>query len=247
MILPLAVFTQLAASCGPSVHVDTLAAIARTESGFHTGAINDNTGRRRYLPRSREEAIALATDLIVAKHQSVDLGLMQVNSANLSGLGMTVADAFDPCKNVAGAARVLTAAYRVPAAGQDTQPALLQALSRYNTGHPARGFANGYVAKVQASAEQVVPAIRLSGEAPGGQEGEQGTAAPQLPPPPPNWDVFGQARYARQYGSSVFGGSRPMPQPVPSAAPASSPAQAAPVQLQPVQLGASVNVAASPR
>ena len=242
MILSLAVFTQLAASCGPAVHVDTLAAIARTESAFNTGAINDNTDRRRYLPRSREEATALATDLITVKRHSVDLGLMQVNSANLPGLGMSIADAFDPCKNISGAARVLTAAYRAPAPGQDTQPALLQALSRYNTGGPIRGFSNGYVAKVQASAEQVVPAIRLGGAPASGQAGGEGPSAPQFPPPPPSWDVFGQARYARQYGGIVFGGARPAQAPAPAL-----PVQPPPVQLQPVQLEASANVAASPR
>jgi type IV secretion system protein VirB1 len=238
MILSLAVFTQLAASCGPSVHVDTLAAVARTESAFNTTVINDNTDRRRYLPRSREEAVALASDLIAVKHHSVDLGLMQVNSANLAGLGLTVADAFDPCKNIAGAARVLSAAYQAPAAGQDTQPALRQALSRYNTGHPTRGFANGYVAKVEASAEQVVPAIHLRVAPGGGREGGEEAAVPQLPPPPPSWDVFGQARYARQYAGTVFGGTRPTPVQVPAAHPA-------PIQLQPVQREASVQEAVS--
>ena len=86
MILSLAVFTQLAAGCAPMVHVDTLAAIARTESGFHTGAINDNTGKRSYMPRTKEEAIALATELVTVKNHVVDQGLMQVNRKNLTGL-----------------------------------------------------------------------------------------------------------------------------------------------------------------
>lgn len=247
MILPLAVFTQLAASCGPSVHVDTLAALARTESAFNTAAINDNTDRRRYLPRSRDDAIALATDLITVKHHSVDLGLMQVNSANLPGLGMTIADAFDACKNIGGAARVLTAAYRPPAIGQDTQPALLQAISRYNTGHPARGFANGYVAKVQASAEQVVPAIRLAGPETIGQGGGNTPAPPQLPPSPPSWDVFAQARYARRYGGIVFGGMTAPQAPASAPIQATPPAMPAPIQLQPVQLEARARDAAPPQ
>ncbi|SCX35841.1 lytic transglycosylase domain-containing protein [Agrobacterium rosae] len=239
MILPLTIFTQLATSCAPTVHVETLAAIARTESAFHTGAINDNTDRRRYLPRSREEAIALATDLVTVKRHSVDLGLMQVNSANLPSLGLTVADAFDPCKNIAGGARVLVAAYRTPAAGQDTQPALLQALSRYNTGHHAKGFSNGYVAKIQASAEQIVPAIRVDRTPSSGQAEREASVAPA---PPPSWDVFGQARYARQYGGAVFGGSHP---PAPVSPPPAPPAQPAPVRLQPVQMEASADAAAS--
>lgn len=206
MNVSLALFAQLAASCAPSVHVDTLAAIARTESGFSAHALYDNTARRRYLALSREQAIALATELISVQRHSVDLGLMQVNSANLAGLGLSITQAFDACQNLGAGARVLAAGYKPPAAGQDMQPALLQALSRYNTGHPARGFANGYVAKVMASAEQVVPAIRL-GEA-GATTAPGETIAPVAPvpaalPAPPAWDVFGRARYerARAYGS----------------------------------------------
>ena len=239
MILATATFAGLAASCGASVHVDTLAAVARTESGFQTDAINDNTAKRRYSPGTREEAIAIATELVSVKGHSVDLGLMQINSANLPGLGMTVADAFDPCKSINAGARVLVAAYRPPPAGQDPQPALLQAVSRYNTGHPVRGFANGYVAKVQASAEQVVPAIRLSGSSVSGQEGGEGALPPQLPasapavplpPVPPSWDVFGQARYARQRGGTVVGGSKPAHALASMPAPAAPPAP--PVVLQ---------------
>ncbi|MEI9891358.1 MAG: hypothetical protein WDN45_13185 [Caulobacteraceae bacterium] len=39
------------------------------------------------------------------------------------------------------------------------QAALKTALSYYNTGHPARGFTNGYVAKVANAADRIVPAI----------------------------------------------------------------------------------------
>ena len=234
MILSLAVFTQLAAGCAPMVHVDTLAAIARTESGFHSGAINDNTGKRSYMPRTKNEAIALATELVTVKNHAVDLGLMQVNSKNLAGLGMTVTDAFDPCKSINAGARVLQTTFTPPAPGQDTQLALLQAISRYNTGNPTRGFTNGYVDKVIASAEKIVPAIRLGGLGASGQEGKEKsepvqippTAMESVPPPPASWDVFGRARYARQHGASVAAGlnASQLPQ--------------LPVRLQPVQLQA---------
>ena len=163
MILSLVLFTQLAASCGPTVHVDTLAAVASTESQFNTLAIGDNTGGRSYAPATLQEAIVTATALLQQGH-SLDLGLMQINSANLRGLGLSVADTFDPCKSIAGGTRVLVEGYR-PAPGEDTQAALLRALSHYNTGSQGRGFANGYVTRVQASAEQIVPAIRLGGTA----------------------------------------------------------------------------------
>ena len=92
---------------------------------------------------------------------------MQVNSGNLPGLGITISDAFDACHSLTAGARVLAASYSAPAPGADNQPALVQALSRYNTGTPNRGVANGYVQRVQASAEVVVPALRLRTDATG--------------------------------------------------------------------------------
>lgn len=231
MNISLALFAQLAAACAPSVHVDTLAAIARTESGFNAHVLYDNTARRGYQASGLEEAIALATDLISIQRHSVDLGLMQVNSGNLVHLALSIPQAFDPCQNLGAGARVLAAGYKPPAAGQDVQPALLQAFSRYNTGHPARGFANGYVAKVVASAEQVVPAIRLGEAGPAGADKKIASPVPGTPfsavlAPPPAWDVFGRARYERAQAH----GSRPQATP---ALPFQSPTQRPFVQPTP--------------
>jgi hypothetical protein len=62
-------------------------------------------------PKTQAAAIATATELIERQGRSVDLGLMQVNSANLRPLGLTVADAFDPCRNMAAGARILQEGY----------------------------------------------------------------------------------------------------------------------------------------
>lgn len=223
MILTLAAFIQLAAECGPSVHVDTLASVAQTESRLDTAVIHDNTTGRTYHPRTDDEAVRLATTLVTTDRHSVDLGLMQVNSANLARLDLSVADAFDSCKNIAGGARVLTEAYQPTAADTDPQPAVLRALSRYNTGDPARGFANGYVQKVQASAEQVVPAIRVEGSPSPSEDGPESAAPPSGPPA---WDVYGQARYRRaaKTRSPASSGSAAAMMPKPAASP---------VELQP--------------
>ena len=218
MILPLALFAQLAATCGPAVHVETLAAVARTESGFNTLAIGDNTAGAAHAPATPAAAVATANALLARGH-SLDLGLMQINSATLGRLGMTVADAFDPCRSIAGGARVLADGYR-PAPDGDTQPALARALSRYNTGSPVRGLANGYVARVQASAAQVVPAIRVEG----GREpapGVHGASPPAADSPtqPPAWDVYGRARLARRPAPPLPAGRSPDP-PRPSSSPA---------------------------
>ncbi len=214
MIVTLAAFVQLAASCAPSVAVETLAAVARHESGFNDTMVNDNTAKRSYAPASREEAIALATELVVVQRHSVDLGLMQVNSANLASLGLSITDTFDTCRNIQAGSRILAAGYVAPGNGGDTQPALIQALSRYNTGNPERGVANGYVAKVQAAAEQIVPAIRLRAEAgPTSNNSVAPVTSEPLRPPPPAWDVFAQALAAR--------GRQPKPSRPLSAAPPS--------------------------
>lgn len=203
MILPLALFAQLAATCGSMVHVDTLAAVARTESRFNPLAMGDNTTGRSHAPATVAEAVATATALLARGH-SVDLGLMQVNSATLASLGLTVADAFDPCRSIAAGARVLADGYR-RGPHEDAQRALVRALSRYNTGSPVRGVANGYVAKVQASAAKVVPAIRVDSAR------NRDPVLPRAKPPPeatspepPLWDVYARARLARTREAAVL-------------------------------------------
>lgn len=204
-------FVQLAKQCAPQVAPETLAAVARTESGFDPLAIHDNTTALDHHPTTREAAIALATELAVIAHHSVDLGLMQINSANLPGLDLTIGNAFDTCKNLAAANRVLVAGYNA-SRSDNQQQALHRTLSRYNTGDPARGIANGYVAKVQASAAIVVPAIQV----PQGRAGTTATGTSErvpsrpLRPPPPLWDVYGQARAAKGSGL-VFGAARSSP------------------------------------
>lgn len=239
MIVQLALFTQLAATCAPHVAVETLAAVARTESGFDAFAMHDNTTGRTFHPATREEAIALATELIVVDRHSVDLGLMQINSLNFPSLGMTVTDAFDSCRSMAGADRVLVQGYAPPAAGSDQQQALQQTLSRYNTGDPARGVANGYVRRVQASAEVIVPAIRLRGEgdvapSPAPLGGSVPVLVQPLPPPPASWDVYGQARAARGQGAVAYSPNRAIPGHAAAlpAAPAPAPVPGGPILLR---------------
>lgn len=162
--LPLALLAQLAASCAPTVAPETLLSVVRTESAFNTTALHDNTGHRGIIPATEAEAAALATGLIAAGH-SVDIGLAQINSANLRRLGLTVAQALDPCTSLRAGAALLVAAYR-HGAGFEPQHEIRVALSQYNTGTDQRGFANGYVRRVELSAVRIIPAIRLQGPVP---------------------------------------------------------------------------------
>lgn len=125
MLLDPAMMLSIALACGNGVDARLLDAIAVTESG-------------------RETAIAH-----VNRNGTRDIGLMQINERNLGRLGLTEVTAFDPCRSVDAASRLLIA----DAGGREalTPPAvdrLLAAISAYNTGSPDGGLANGYVARV---------------------------------------------------------------------------------------------------
>lgn len=144
----------LAERCAPSVHPKTMAAIVMAESSGDPLAINVNGTRNPQPATSRVTAIQTARSYIAAGY-SVDLGLGQVNSRNLKRLGLTVEQMFQPCANLAASARILSANYRVAGQAGGGQRALRVAFSMYNTGHPARGFGNGYVARVERAGAAV--------------------------------------------------------------------------------------------
>ena len=144
MLLTAIAFAQLATSCSPGDSVRTLASIASVESGFRPLAIHDNATNETLAPSSMEGAVAIATVRILKEGHSVDLGLMQINSANLPRLGVTIPEAFDPCRSIQAGAKVLREGY---------ETALRVAFSRYNTGSPVGGFSNGYVRRVELASQ----------------------------------------------------------------------------------------------
>jgi len=191
--MPLRDFTALATRCAPSVPMETLIAVARTESGIDPWALHDNTAGVSMRPNTLDKAIADAEQQM-NRGDSVDLGLMQINSANLSTLGMSVADALDPCSSLAGGATILRAAYGGGSTSADQQVALLMALSRYNTGTPFKGIMNGYVRTVIANdpANGNSPSI----------SGVEGTAEHVDPNATTTWNVWGTASYAQTHNAS---------------------------------------------
>lgn len=153
-------FAMLAAMCAPNVDPSTLQTVVRHESRANIYAIGVNGDYK--LPRQPEnlkEAVATA-QWLKDNGYDFDAGLGQVNVRNLPNLGMSIPDLFEPCKNIKGAATILTDCYTraVPRFGAG-QPALLAALSCYNTGNFERGFKNGYVNKVVANVGLDVPAL----------------------------------------------------------------------------------------
>ena len=154
-------FPALAAQCAPGVHINTLSAIVRHESRANPFAIGINAKGVR-LPRqpgNKQEAVATA-NWLKDNGYNFDGGYGQVNVKNLEWLGMSVADLFDPCLNLGGAARVITDCYkRAEGRYSGEQATLHAALSCYNTGNFRDGFSNGYVLKVAANATLDVPAL----------------------------------------------------------------------------------------
>jgi soluble lytic murein transglycosylase-like protein len=145
--------SALVRQCAPSVSPNTMLAIMRTESSFNTLALHVNADLKlQRAPSTTAEAIGWSRWLI-DRGYSVDMGLMQINSRNLARLQMSVADAFEPCRNIHGASLILVEQYRrASQAHAATKDALLSAISAYNTGNFRAGFRNGYVSKVLTNA-----------------------------------------------------------------------------------------------
>jgi type IV secretion system protein VirB1 len=98
-------------------------------------------------PVNVEEAVVTAQWLLTNGY-NIDLGLGQINSANLTRVGLSVTDAFDPCKNLKAAGTIFNNSYQTAMQQYPEDQALQVALSTYNTGNFVQGFKNGYVQKV---------------------------------------------------------------------------------------------------
>jgi len=111
-------------SCAPHAALNTMLAVATTESDFHPYAI------------------------------SVSVGLLQVSTENADRFHLKPEQLFDPCTNIAVGANLLAEAYaaQVQAAPYDPD-ALLHALSVYNSGTANFGFYNGYVDRILKNAK----------------------------------------------------------------------------------------------
>lgn len=154
-------FATLAHECAPAVHITTLAAVVRHESGFDPLAIGINSNPPRTIrPKTRQDATAKVRQLI-AHGVDFDAGYGQINVRNWKRLGLTPETIFDPCVNLNAAQRLLVDCYqhavKVHAPGQ---PALYAAFSCYNTGNLSTGFKNGYVANVLAAGGVRIPALK---------------------------------------------------------------------------------------
>lgn len=138
--------------CSTGVAPSTMAAIIKVESAGNPYAIGDNTTKSRVTPtpKSAEQAILIASDLI-SKGHNLDLGLSQINSANLKAYKVSVRDIFDPCTNIKVGSSILSNFYIKSVAKYGAgEKSLFHALSAYNTGSFFRG--PNYVAKILKAA-----------------------------------------------------------------------------------------------
>ena len=159
-------FRSLAGRCAPGAPVDTLLAIANTESALYPNAISmnrPNAAARRAgytdgqlvltrQPKDRKEA-KYWLHWLASHRYTVSIGLMQVNSEMAPKFHVKPDQLLEPCTNLRIGAAILISVYTDFAReiGEGFS-ALDAALSFYNTGNPTAGFRNGYVANVYAHA-----------------------------------------------------------------------------------------------
>jgi type IV secretion system protein VirB1 len=190
LILTLAALLELSQRCAPSVAPETLASVAQVESGFDPYAVGVNGAPHRVMHLASAAEAARVADSLVRSGADVDLGLGQINSRNLRPLQLSIAEAFDPCRNLAASGRLLSDNYRRALAREgDAQTALRAALSLYNTGDPGRGFRNGYVARVVSSAASLGPAFGSASQAARARDSAVELTG-SLSAPSPALDVF---------------------------------------------------------
>lgn len=155
----------LGRKCVPEAPLSTLNAIVHVESGGNQSAMQIDFPKtllkRWHLPEGilalkRQPANAqeaLAWLRYFEQHSiSVDVGLMQVSTAEAHKRGLDPESLLDTCTNLRAGWRILEDAYRIEVRTYGPgQTALQHALSRYNTGDTGRGFDNGYVHRVLAA------------------------------------------------------------------------------------------------
>lgn len=139
----------LISACVPFVAPATVAAVIQVESSGQLYALGINDDQIT-LPAALvgTPAVVGVAETLAAEGVSLDIGLMQVNTAHLDRFGVGVRQLFDPCTNLRIGGIILQENYRRASrlAGPG-QTALAMALSAYNTGNFEDGFRNGYLAR----------------------------------------------------------------------------------------------------
>jgi type IV secretion system protein VirB1 len=158
---------SLQARCLPDAPPSTLRAIVQVESGGNPNAMQidfpltllkrwnlaPGTVRLKHQPRDQAEAMQWL-DYFQKFHVFVDIGLMQISTAEAQRRGIPQKSLFNPCTNLRVGWQILeedyTSEVKIYGPGQ---LALRHAISRYNTGNSQKGIENGYLSRVLAAAQ----------------------------------------------------------------------------------------------
>jgi type IV secretion system protein VirB1 len=158
----------LQSRCLPAVQLTTISAIIRVESGGNPNAMQidfprallrqwhlpEGTLRLKRQPTTEREALGWL-GYFKLRGISVDLGLMQVSTAEAQRRGLPTEQLLDPCFNLRVGWQILDSAYQLEVKTYGPgQEALRHAISRYNTGDTQRGIDNGYLTRVMAALKQ---------------------------------------------------------------------------------------------
>lgn len=137
-------FLEIAQQCAPKAEAAELAAIVSVESGFNPLIIRINSDKAlASQPQTKAEAIEIATALQIDS-QDADLGLGGLSLRSIGQLGLTISDAFDPCKNLAASAQLLANYYASARAGSNDDPKAYALWTYFGRGDPEPGRIVGY-------------------------------------------------------------------------------------------------------
>jgi len=158
----------LQSHCLPAVPLSTIGAIIRVESDGNPNTMQidfprvilkrwhlpEGTLRLKRQPATQREALEWL-GYFERRGIFVDVGLMQVSTAEARRRGISVESLLDPCSNLRAGWQILDSAYQIEVKIYGPgQGALQHAISRYNTGDTQRGIDSGYLARVMAALRQ---------------------------------------------------------------------------------------------
>jgi type IV secretion system protein VirB1 len=160
---------RLQSTCLPAAPLSTLRGVIEAESSGNPNAMQidfpkallkrwnlpEGTLQLKRQPTDQREALDW-----LAYFQSydifVDIGLMQVSTAEAKRRGISPESLLEPCTNLRVGWHILEEDYRIEkktfGPGQE---ALQHAISRYNTGDTQQGIANGYLGRVLAAVRRL--------------------------------------------------------------------------------------------
>src|SRR6202161_1973946 len=160
---------RLQSTCLPAAPLSTLRGVIEAESSGNPNAMQidfpkallkrwnlpEGTLQLKREPTDKREALDW-----LAYFQSydifVDIGLMQVSTAEAKRRGISPESLLEPCTNLRVGWQILEDAYQIEKKTYGPgQEALQHAISRYNTGDTRQGIVNGYLGRVLAAVRRL--------------------------------------------------------------------------------------------